>query len=63
MSDAIIYFKPHLLYKSDEWNRAWELLKETELWKSTVIGYSGNMNLRLLSFERKEDAMMFRLRL
>lgn len=63
MSGAIIYFNPHLPHKSEKWNRAWELLLEMGISQSTVIGYSGNMNLRLLGFEDRETAMVFRLRL
>lgn len=59
---TIVYFRPFLKNGSEEFKRAWELLIEMNLHKTTVTGYTSG-DLRLLGFCSKADAIMFRMRL
>lgn len=56
-------FDPPLAMKSDEYNRAWELILEMGLSREVAFLYVGNGAIKGLSFPTKDQAMMFRLRL
>lgn len=56
-------FDPPIRPYTEEYKRAWFLLKEMNLTKEVVFSYKGNMDLHGLTFPTKEQAMMFRLRL
>lgn len=56
-------FDPPLKMRSDEYNRAWELLLEMDLSREVVFRYVGMGAIKGLSFPTREQAMMFRLRL
>lgn len=58
-----VSFDPPLAFKSEKFNRAWDLLIEMMVDREVVFHYVGNHQIKSLSFPTKELAMMFKLRL
>lgn len=59
---GFIKFEPWLKFKTPKYNRAWEVLKEMDIVRTTVFCHY-DMNITGLGFETKEQAMLFRLKL
>lgn len=57
-----IEFNPPLAFKSDAFNRAWEILMEMRITHTVAFHYVGNHEIKGLSFETKEQAIIFKLR-
>lgn len=60
---GFISFDPPLPFKSDKFNRAWDLIEEMGLLREVVFSYVGNHQIKGLGFPTKDQAMMFKLRL
>jgi len=58
-----IGFDPPLAFKSDKFNRAWEIIQEMKVLHTVAFHYVGNHEIKALSFETTEQAMLFKLRL
>lgn len=57
-----ISFDPPLVFKSEEFNRAWEIIQEMLVLHTVAFHYVGNHEIKALSFETKEQAMIFKLK-
>lgn len=57
-----LYFDPPLIFGSPRYRRAWKLIKELGVQK-TVVFRMRDMNILGLSFDTKDQAMLFRLSL
>lgn len=55
-------FNPPLAFGSDRFKDAWEILKDLQASNTVVFHYVGNHQIKGLSFETREQAMIFKLR-
>lgn len=60
---ANIEFNPPLAIRTPSFERAEEILREMGIRQSVAIFYVGNHEIREMSFESRDQAVMFRLRL
>lgn len=57
-----VAFDPPLKLKTQPFDRAWEIIKELDIFKTTCFHYVGNHEIKGLTFETREQAMLFRLK-
>jgi len=58
-----LQFNPPISHRTEQWDRAWELIVEMSLNREVAFCYVGYMSIAALGFPSKEQAMLFKLRL